>query len=43
MYFKTKKLSINSAQIVFIQQNTKMKTFYNLLVFKLKFISTVVK
>ncbi len=34
MYFKTKKITINSAQIVFTLQNTNMQTFYDLLVFK---------
>ncbi len=41
MYFKTKNLIINSAQIVFTLQNANMQTFYDLLVFK--FISIVVK
>ncbi len=32
MYFKTKNVTINSAQIVFTLQNTNMQTFYDLLV-----------
>ncbi len=30
MYFKTKPVTINSAQIVFTLQNTNMQTFYDL-------------
>ncbi len=37
MYFKTKNVTIDSAQIVFTQQNTSMQTFYDLLVFKVYF------
>ncbi len=37
MYFKTKHLTIYSAQIVFTLQNTNMQTFYDLLVFKVYF------
>ncbi len=37
MYFKTKNVTIDSAQIVFTQQNTSMQTFYDLLVFNVYF------
>ncbi len=37
MYFKTIFFTIDSAQIVFTQQNTSMHTFYDLLVFKVYF------
>ncbi len=37
MNFKTKNVTINSAQIVFTLQNTNMQTFNNLLVFKVYF------
>ncbi len=37
MYFKTKSVTIKSAQIVFTLQNTNMQTFYDLLVFKVYF------
>ncbi len=37
MYFKTKNVTISSAQIVFTLQNTNMQTFYDLLVFKVYF------
>ncbi len=37
MYFKTKSVTIKSAQIVFTLQNTNMQTFYDLLVFQILF------
>ncbi len=37
MYFKTKSVTIKSAQIVFTLHNTNMQTFYDLLVFKVYF------